>query len=280
MTPSEVQVYIVLLAHANKDRECWPGVDLIGQVAGLDRKTVMAATKGLNDKGLISKRRGSRDKGNIYTLYPEVPTSGTTDKDSEVPAGGTTGERSSTNRERSEVPFASSQKSRLTDSPLYKEHTKEHTKESVSFFLSKSCLSRHGITGPVLEELADDPHLKDSDADRLGEKYTDGALVVQLRTLRDTRRREAETRAKQQSLEEIFKDPDLLAAVQAAEPNIEHRPIFDHTRSAMCRLARRRGLLPPTSGSNRDTSGMVPILGTTDDAPRRQPLKAIIRSDA
>lgn len=256
MKPTCVKVYCVLISHANKNtRECWPAIGLLCEKTGLNRKTVMAATAELEVMGLISRRRGSRTQGTIYTLHLEVPSNGTSDNDAVIPKNGTNSddsvvpENGSTrapsrpDTDHSNIPNSSAQKSQNTDSPLNKEHTKEHTKEAPSSGSLRESLKNHGIGDPVLSELAGTSHLTSADVQRLAQRHHNGALVNQLRDLRDTRQREEAARRKRSKHEEVYANRELLEAVRAAEPSVVHIPSCDHTQAAMRKLARERGLL-------------------------------------
>lgn len=134
----ELQVLIVLIAHAdNETGECWPSIDTIEQAAGLNRKTVMAATKGLADKQFIEKRRGKREVGTIYRVVPEVRKAGQ-QKPAKKPCRsttkGTSGKPSRQSRspvsEGAVVPKSRAQKSQNRGFPLYMNSPKNSPKNS------------------------------------------------------------------------------------------------------------------------------------------------------
>lgn len=123
LKPREVQVYVVLLAHADRSGECWPSIDTIVSATGLERKTVMAATKGLEEKGMVGRRRGRREQGTIYQLHTDssvVPKDGTSKPRPKVPKDGTSKKSSSPNSGRAVVPFSGSAVVPFLGAPLMK----------------------------------------------------------------------------------------------------------------------------------------------------------------
>lgn len=66
-------VYISLCRHANKERSCYPSIDLMAEQHGVSRPTIIKGVKILEEKGLITKTQKFRGKNgrwkrNTYIL--------------------------------------------------------------------------------------------------------------------------------------------------------------------------------------------------------------------
>lgn len=90
---NELLVYITLCKFANKDRDCWPGLNKIAEVARCGRSTVQEAVKtlvmlGYVDKQVRKKRGGYRSS--LYKVYNTPKGSGNFDggPDGGVPIDG------------------------------------------------------------------------------------------------------------------------------------------------------------------------------------------------
>ncbi|MEM9913991.1 MAG: helix-turn-helix domain-containing protein [Planctomycetota bacterium] len=67
---AERGVAIVLAAHANRDWQCWPSVELMATYSGCAERTVQRALRGLEQKGLIRmvSLGGGRSLASVYQL--------------------------------------------------------------------------------------------------------------------------------------------------------------------------------------------------------------------
>jgi hypothetical protein len=79
-------VYVVLVSHANRDWQAFPGVPLIAKEAGLTQRSVITAIKDLEAHQLISvERHAINHKGSRYTILPIGKHRGNdSDNDSEI----------------------------------------------------------------------------------------------------------------------------------------------------------------------------------------------------
>jgi len=142
LTRTEKHVLTVLAVRADIETfQCYPGVEKICHDTGLERKTVMAATKSLEIKGLVTIQRRRR-MSNIYTVrvrYQEVPPRGTSKENQEVPVSSL------------EVPFEDV-RSPAGGDPNYKENNKisnfKQSRGGAGFFASqhKNSASQGGST--------------------------------------------------------------------------------------------------------------------------------------
>lgn len=75
-----IAVFAAISKHANKDGECWPSIETIGNLVGLSKPTIIKAVRVLEKAGVIQCERRSIDGMNSATLYrisPEVRRSTT-----------------------------------------------------------------------------------------------------------------------------------------------------------------------------------------------------------
>lgn len=60
--------YIILLAYARQERECWPSQQLMAEQLGLSQRTAIRALKELQRKKLVRIERLGQGKHNIYHI--------------------------------------------------------------------------------------------------------------------------------------------------------------------------------------------------------------------
>ena len=60
-------LYMSLCMHSNKDRMCWPSIDLIAKEWGMSPRNVIRGLKWLGEHGII-KIHQERGKSNVYEL--------------------------------------------------------------------------------------------------------------------------------------------------------------------------------------------------------------------
>jgi DNA-binding transcriptional MocR family regulator len=71
LTPAASRVAFWLTHHANREtRQCWPSIERLVQLTGLDKKTVRRAIYNLESEGYIEVEREHR-KVNTYTLLEQ-----------------------------------------------------------------------------------------------------------------------------------------------------------------------------------------------------------------
>lgn len=99
-------LFALAIRSDNKTWACFPGVDQLISDTGLNRKTVIKATKHLEELNLIRIERRQR-KSNTYKLLRSLidPHSGTSKRDLEVPVSGTSNESLEVPVSGSDVPL-------------------------------------------------------------------------------------------------------------------------------------------------------------------------------
>lgn len=70
LSPIDLKVYCVLLAHRNQNGLCFPSIPTIADEADLDDKTVKASRKRLRDLGLIKWVVNKREKNSCLYEFP------------------------------------------------------------------------------------------------------------------------------------------------------------------------------------------------------------------
>lgn len=67
-----VSVYIYLADRANKDGECWPGIQTISRELKLSQSTVRRALNDLRKEGLVETEQRYRENGGSSSLLYRI----------------------------------------------------------------------------------------------------------------------------------------------------------------------------------------------------------------
>jgi hypothetical protein len=67
VTPSSRAVWLILAVHTNSDGDCWPGLDVLADLAGMSERSVRRCLRSLEDVGLLETTR-LENRRNLYRI--------------------------------------------------------------------------------------------------------------------------------------------------------------------------------------------------------------------